>query len=125
MSRCAIAPPLGWLKSDLMLPPWPGAYAPVVTLISEANEMRGSQMGSQQRQTPGDAQRHLATFGPNGVADEEAGGHAVLVPADLADPTSPARIIAAALAAFGREPPPAPPAAARSPQSTPPASSAS
>jgi hypothetical protein len=36
MSRCAIAPPLGWLKPDLIPPPWPGAYAPVVILISEA-----------------------------------------------------------------------------------------
>jgi hypothetical protein len=41
MSRCAIAPPLGWLKPDLIPPPWPGAYAPVVILISEASAGRG------------------------------------------------------------------------------------
>src|ERR1700678_1890224 len=35
-------------------------------------------------------------------AIEETGGRAVAVPADLADPASPDRIIAAALAAFGR-----------------------
>jgi NAD(P)-dependent dehydrogenase (short-subunit alcohol dehydrogenase family) len=35
-------------------------------------------------------------------AIEQGGGHALSVPADLADPASPTRIIAAAVAAFGR-----------------------
>ena len=46
--------------------------------------------------------RREALLRQSAGAIEETGGHAVLVPADLADPTSPARIIAAALAAFGR-----------------------
>jgi NAD(P)-dependent dehydrogenase (short-subunit alcohol dehydrogenase family) len=46
--------------------------------------------------------RREALLRQSACAIEETGGHAVLVPADLADPTSPARIIAAALAAFGR-----------------------
>lgn len=46
--------------------------------------------------------RREAPLRQSAGAIEETDGHAVLVPADLADPTSPARIIAAALAAFGR-----------------------
>jgi len=45
--------------------------------------------------------RREALLRQSAGAIEETGGHAVLVPADLADPSSPARIIAAALAAFG------------------------
>jgi hypothetical protein len=44
-------------EPDLIPPPWPGAYAPVAILISGANEMRGSQTGSQRRQTSGDARQ--------------------------------------------------------------------
>jgi hypothetical protein len=60
MSRCAegIAPPLGWLKPDLIPPPWPGAYAPVVILISEANEMPGEPNGEP---TEADVGRRKAT----------------------------------------------------------------
>jgi len=46
--------------------------------------------------------RREAPLRQNADAVEQAGGRAVPVPADLADRTSPARIIAAALAAFGR-----------------------
>jgi NAD(P)-dependent dehydrogenase (short-subunit alcohol dehydrogenase family) len=46
--------------------------------------------------------RRAAPLRQNADAVEQAGGRAVPVPADLADRTSPARIIAAALAAFGR-----------------------
>ena len=50
-------------EPDLIPPPWPGAYAPVVILISEANEMRGSQTGSQRRQTSGDARAGIEAVG--------------------------------------------------------------
>jgi 3-oxoacyl-[acyl-carrier protein] reductase len=46
--------------------------------------------------------RREAPLRQSADAVEQAGGRAVPVPADLADSTSPARIIAAALAAFGR-----------------------
>ena len=46
--------------------------------------------------------RREALLRQSADAIKETGGHAVLVPADLADPASPARIVAAALAAFGR-----------------------
>ena len=62
MSRCAIAPPLGWLKSDLMLPPWPGAYVSVAPLNSEANQISGSLRGANEgrcRATQGDVWRRL------------------------------------------------------------------
>ena len=40
------------------------------------------------------------SIGPGAI--EQAGGRAVGVPADLADPATPARVISAALKAFGR-----------------------
>src|SRR5215472_14322585 len=46
--------------------------------------------------------RREAPLRQSADAVEQAGGRAVPVPADLADRSSPARIIAAALAAFGR-----------------------
>jgi NAD(P)-dependent dehydrogenase (short-subunit alcohol dehydrogenase family) len=46
--------------------------------------------------------RREALLRDSADAIEETGGRAVTVPADLADPGSPDRIVAAALAAFGR-----------------------
>jgi NAD(P)-dependent dehydrogenase (short-subunit alcohol dehydrogenase family) len=46
--------------------------------------------------------RREAPLRQSAGAVEQAGGHAVPVPADLAARGSPARIVAAALAAFGR-----------------------
>ncbi|HTS96627.1 MAG TPA: SDR family oxidoreductase [Streptosporangiaceae bacterium] len=46
--------------------------------------------------------RREALLRENAAAIEQAGGRALAVPADLADPATPARVIAAALDAFGR-----------------------
>jgi NAD(P)-dependent dehydrogenase (short-subunit alcohol dehydrogenase family) len=46
--------------------------------------------------------RREALLSEGASAIEQAGGRAICVAADLADPASPARVIAAALAAFGR-----------------------
>jgi hypothetical protein len=37
----------------------------LTSLVSEANQISGSQSGSQRRQTPGDSRRHLATISPD------------------------------------------------------------
>jgi nogalaviketone/aklaviketone reductase len=48
------------------------------------------------------AGRREALLRQSADAIEKAGGHALCVPADLADPASPAQIVGAALGAFGR-----------------------